>query len=67
MFVTYRLELEINAVNIADWYHFEDTCRRESTIMLRESSQGESSVMRLRLEGHKKPIRGRKKPITNMH
>ena len=32
----------------------------ESTIMLRESSQGESSVMRLRLEGHKKPI-------TNMH
>ena len=35
--------------------------------MLRESSQGESSVMRLRLEGHKKPIRGCKKPITNMH
>ena len=26
----------------------------ESTIMLRESSQGESSVMRVRLEGHKK-------------
>ena len=25
--------------------------------MLRESSQGESSVMRLRLEGHKKPLR----------
>ena len=25
--------------------------------MLRESSQGESSVMRLRLEGRKKPIR----------
>ena len=32
----------------------------ESTIMLRESSQGESSVMRVRLEGHKKTI-------TNMH
>ena len=29
----------------------------ESTIMLRESSQGESSVMRVRLEGIKKPIR----------
>ena len=29
--------------------------------MLRESSQGGSSVMRLRLEGHKKPIKGRKK------
>ena len=28
--------------------------------MLRESSQGESSVIRLRLEGHKKPI-------TNTH
>ena len=39
----------------------------ESTIMLRESSQGESSVMTLRLEGHKKPIRGCKKTITNMH
>ena len=26
--------------------------------MLRESSQGESSVTRVRLEGHKKPIRG---------
>ena len=35
--------------------------------MFRESSQGESSVMRLRLESHKKPIRGHKKPITNMH
>ena len=32
----------------------------ESTIMLRESCQGESSVMRLRLEGCKKPI-------TNTH
>ena len=39
----------------------------ESTIMLRESSQGETLVMRLRLEGCKKAIRGRKKPITNMH
>ena len=39
----------------------------ESTIMLRESSQDESSVMRLRLEGCKKPIRGHKKPIMNMH
>ena len=28
--------------------------------MLRESSQGENSVMRLRLEGRKKPIRGHK-------
>ena len=37
----------------------------ESTIMLREreSSQGESSVLRLRLEGRKKPIRGCKKNI----
>ena len=35
--------------------------------MPRESSQGESSVMRLRLEGHKNPIRGLKKPIVNMH
>ena len=35
--------------------------------MLRESSQGESSVMRLRLEGRKKTIRVCKKPITNMH
>ena len=40
--------------------------RYESTIMLRESSQGESSVMRLRLEGRKKPIRGCKKTITNI-
>ena len=32
----------------------------ESTIMLRERSQGESSVMRLRLEGCKKHIRGHK-------
>ena len=45
----------------------------ESTIMLRESSQGESSVMRLRLEGCKKPIRVVKKPLqictskANMH
>ena len=39
----------------------------ESTIMLMESSQGESSVMRHRLEGCKKPIRGHKKPIMNMH
>ena len=39
----------------------------ENTIILRESSQGESSVMRLRLEGCKKPIRGCKKPIMNMH
>ena len=30
--------------------------RQESTIMLRESSQGESSVMRVRIEGRKKPI-----------
>ena len=29
--------------------------------MLRESSQGETSVMRLRLQGHNKAIRGRKK------
>ena len=29
--------------------------------MLRESSQGESLVMRVRLEGRKKPIRGCKK------
>ena len=35
--------------------------------MLRESSQGETSAMRLRLEGHKKAIRGHKKPITNTH
>ena len=28
--------------------------------MLRESSQGESSVMRVRLEGRKKPIRHHK-------
>ena len=33
----------------------------ESTIMLRESSPGETSVMRLRLEGYKKAIRGHKK------
>ena len=46
----------------------------ESTIMLRESSQGESSVMRVRLEGRKKPIRGCKKKTlrictsgANMH
>ena len=39
----------------------------ESTIMLRESSQGESSVMRLTLEGRKKPIRGHKKAIINTH
>ena len=31
--------------------------------MLRESSQGESSVMRLRLEGRKKPIRVIKNPL----
>ena len=31
--------------------------------MLRESSQRESSVMRLILDGRKKPIRGHKKPI----
>ena len=42
-------------------------CKIESTIMLRESSQGENSVMRVRLEGHKKPIRGHKKPIRNIH
>ena len=35
--------------------------------MLRESSQGQSSVMRLRLEGGKKPIRGRKKSIMDTH
>ena len=35
--------------------------------MHRESSQGESSVMRVRLEGRKKPIRGPKKSIMNMH
>ena len=41
--------------------------------MLRESFQGESAVMRLRLEGRKKPIRGHKKPLristseANMH
>ena len=29
--------------------------------MLRETSQGESSVMRVRLEGRKKPIRHHKK------
>ena len=39
----------------------------ESRVMLRESFQGESSVMRLRLEGCKKPIRGHKKPIMNTH
>ena len=39
----------------------------KSTIMLKESNQGQSSVIRLRLEGHKKPIRGHKNPITNMH
>ena len=39
----------------------------EHTIMFRESSQGESSVMRVRLEGHKKPIRGCKKPIMIMY
>ena len=32
-----------------------------------ESSQGESLVMRLRIEGRKKPIMGHKKPITNTH
>ena len=31
--------------------------------MLRESSQGESSVMRLRLEGRKKPIGVVKNPL----
>ena len=31
--------------------------------MLRESSQGESSVMRLRLEGHKNPLGVIKNPL----
>ena len=35
----------------------------ESTIMLREISQGESSVMRLRLEGCKNPLGVIKKPL----
>ena len=49
------------------FYQLHSLISPESTIMLRESSQGESSVMRLRLEGHKKPIRGRKKSTTNTH
>ena len=39
---------------------FKFCSRDESTIILRESSQDESSVMRLRLERNKKPI-------TNTH
>ena len=31
--------------------------------MLREISQGESSVIRPRFEGHKNPIRGHKNPL----
>ena len=42
----------------SDWYAYQLTY--EGRILLSGSSQGESSVMRVRLEGHKKPI-------TNTH
>ena len=42
---------------------FKAPCGKESTIMLGESSQGENSVMRLRFEGRKKPIRVIKNPL----
>ena len=48
--------------------------KNESTIMLSGSSQGESSVLRVRLrvikkplQIHTSPLRVIKKPITNMH